>query len=274
MHFRVPPSMIAGITAPVLDIPTPFGVIGGLFGGGKHHPGKYTFVYVWQGIKIDPSGNVSTSAVLERRVSSPEGASPRFRGRGFPSNVAYRLADLTRGLPSDKRIFLILPFNKLNEQFRNVTVSVRLEALRQQEEALVAFETLKYVPAMLNTYGNALRQMYGLNTMNDFLKRYMYNVLNPYLMPGGEKSSARYRKLCMKYVQIRTPADVDRYIQKTGIMTEDLIRGEIPSVVKETQVEKRPAVAEEKEFFEKKFAPELAPLLLALSAGVVLLKED
>ena len=172
VSFNIPATVMTSVAAPVVDIPTPISIIAGFFGGGKHHPGRYAWRYIWGGIQIGPRGNVKVAKMYRQRLwraGERRSEQPKpFGGYGYI--IARRLGDIIRKLPLEKRLMLMPLFNKLNEKFKSITWSVRLKALRQQGPAIAAFDALKHVPAILLTYGNAVRQALGVKTMEEFIK--------------------------------------------------------------------------------------------------------
>ncbi|RKX65975.1 MAG: hypothetical protein DRP42_04015, partial [Tenericutes bacterium] len=253
IHFNVPAMVIQSIAAPVLDIPTPLSIIGGLFGGGKHHPGKYSFRYIWDGIKIGKDGVASVKPVIVAMIYRQRlwRAGKRVTENPVPFEcftymIAKRLGDIINTkIPPEKRMPLKLAFQKLNPKFHIVTWAAHLEALRQQGPANAAFDALKYAPAVLNTYGNCVRQMLGVRDMYDFLINhvgwdYLY-PFSPVMRPKWHSYWFKkadwedYGEWLLDNLKYRNPAGVRNWMARTGIHTADLIHIENPRVVRHVE---------------------------------------
>jgi len=276
IQFNIPSMVIQTIAAPVLDIPTPLSIIGGLFGGGKSHPGKYSFRYIWDGIKIGKDGIASVKPVVVTMIyrqrlwrAGEETTEKPVPFECFTYMIAKRLGDIINTkIPTEKRIPLKLAFQKLNPKFHVVTWAAHLEHLRQQGPANAAFDALKYAPAVLNTYGNCVRQMLGVEDMYDFLINhigwdYLY-PLSPVMRTKWHSHWFKradwedYGEWLLDNLKYRNPAGVRNWMSRTGIRTENLIKiqGNIVSTkaVSEAKIIKKTSAPTDEAYIKAKVA--------------------
>lgn len=229
--FNIPATVIQTIASDVLHIPTPFSIIGGIFGGGKMHPGRYAFEFVWNGITWDRFGYPILNKIYRRRLYRAGKYQPGpYKAVGNMGYLmAWRLCQIIKNrLPLKKRQILTPLFMDLNKKFHTVTMSVHLKRLRQQGPALAAFDALKWTPAILNTYGNAVRQM--INPSKPLEKFITEDIGAYYVNPFGYPYQAkwfekRYCEWLSKNLGFRSPTiqSVRNWMARTGMKTYNLI---------------------------------------------------
>jgi len=162
----VQPSEIEIEIPSVSDIATSIPVIGsifgGLFGGGKHHPGIYVYQFR-DGIQIDSNGRVIAREYRGRKIGGPY-AAPEKWGWKLPrtSWMVRRFAIALNDLPRQVRIMVAPQVNALFQRIRDFKVQTHLEALRQQASFITEFDK-RLSKKLAEAFSKFLAELHGLD---------------------------------------------------------------------------------------------------------------